>query len=138
MRPKQPKTNRMSRNLKLTLSGVLVAGLLFAGCGTDKQKRVGQSQTFTSPDGNIGYRRPDHGPLRHQAQDLEGQAGPKCQRLRWQPDRGRGKANWCAGDTTLNSLADVAAGRQHGQAFECQTQIGATACYAGERHHQQR
>lgn len=30
----------MSRNLKLTLSSVLVAGLLLAGCGTDKQESV--------------------------------------------------------------------------------------------------
>lgn len=116
----------MSRNLKLTLSSVLVAGLLFAGCGTDKQESVSVSlETFTSPDGNIGCiadKTMVRCDIKHKTWKVK--RDPKCQL-----DYGGGltvadgKAELvCAGDTTLNSGPDVAAGTVNMVGpFECQT-----------------
>lgn len=116
----------MSRNLKLTLSSVLVAGLLLAGCGTDKQESVSVSlETFTSPDGNIGFIADQtmvRCDIKHKTWKVK--RDPKCQL-----DYGGGltvadgKAELvCAGDTTLNSGPDVAAGTVNMVGpFECQT-----------------
>ena len=106
----------MSRNLKLTLSSVLVAGLLLAGCGTDKQGSVsGSLETFTAPAAPSAVKL---------SKTWKVKRDPKCQL-----DYGGGltvadgKAELvCAGDTTLNSGPDVAAGTVNMVGpFECQT-----------------
>ena len=105
--PRNPK-------LKLILSSALVAGLIFAGCGTDKQESVSVNlETFTSPDGNIGCIA-DETMVRCdiRQKDWKVKRDPKCQL-----DYGNGvtladgKAELvCAGDTTINDGPDVGPG----------------------------
>lgn len=117
---------RRNPKLKLILSSALVAGLLFAGCGTDKQESVSVNlETFTSPDGNIGCIA-DKTMVRCDIKHKEWKVkrDPKCPL-----DYGNGvtvadrKAELvCAGDTTINNGPDVAPGMVNMVGpFECTT-----------------
>jgi len=97
----------MSRKLKLILSSTLVAGLIVAGCGADKQESVSVNlETFTSPSGNIGCIADDNlvrCDIRKNTWKVK--KDPKCNL-----DFGNGLTVAdgpaeivCAGDTTLNS-----------------------------------
>ena len=116
----------MSRKLKLTLSSALLAAVLIAGCGSDKQESVAVNlETFTSPDGNIGCIA-DETMVRCDIRKKTWKAkpDPKCQL-----DYGNGltladgKAELvCAGDTTINSGPDVGPGMINMVGpFECST-----------------
>ena len=116
----------MSRNLKLLLSSALIAGLLVAGCGSNKQGSVSVNlETFTSPDGNIGCiadQKMVRCDIKHKSWRVK--PDPKCKL-----DYGNGlavadgKAELvCAGDTTMNSGPDVAPGMINMVGpFECST-----------------
>ena len=116
----------MSPKLKLILSSALVAGLLLAGCGADKQESVTVNlETFTSPDGNIGCIA-DETMVRCDIKNKKWKVkrDPKCQL-----DYGNGltvsdgKAELvCAGDTTMNNGPAVAPGTVNLVGpFECST-----------------
>lgn len=116
----------MSRRLLSGFLVALLAGLVFAGCGTDKQESVAVNlETFTSPDGNIGCIADEtmvRCDIKHKKWKVK--RNPKCNL-----DYGNGlmladgKATLvCAGDTTLNSGPDVGPGMINMVGpFECST-----------------
>lgn len=116
----------MSRKLKLILGSSLVAGLIVAGCGTDKQESVTvKLETFTSPAGNIGCIADEklvRCDIRKKSWKVK--RDPDCQL-----DYGNGISLadgpaeiTCAGDTTLNSGPPLAAGSINMVGpFECST-----------------
>jgi hypothetical protein len=118
---------KMPRKLKLTLSSALLACLLVAGCGTDKQESTSLNlDTFTSPAGNIGCIADDtlvRCDIKKHSWKVK--KDPKCQLdygngLSVSAD-GKGEVV-CAGDTTLNSGPVLGYGSVNMVgSFECQT-----------------
>ncbi|HRV59064.1 MAG: hypothetical protein KDB54_08520 [Solirubrobacterales bacterium] len=117
---------RIPKKIPSSALALLAAGLLIAGCGTDKQESTTlKLETFTSPKGNIGCIA-DSTMVRCDIakHSWNVKPDPKCQL-----DYGNGLAVAdkhgyvvCAGDTTMNNGPSVPAGNINlVSPFECQT-----------------
>ncbi len=118
---------RIPRKIPSSALALLTAGVLFAGCGADKQESTTlKLESFTSPKGNIGciadntIVRCDIG--RH---SWKVKPDPKCQLDYGNGlsvgETGKGRIV-CAGDTTMNDGPPIPAGNINlVSPFECQT-----------------